>query len=307
MASTMPTTRAFAVGLALLGAAAIAPAAAGAEAGAISTVSATKVVRGPTGTIGATTARCPRGTRVLSGGYDSSFSSGALLPHVSMRTGPRSWRVSAYRVGGGSGKLKLTVYAKCGEHPGRLRSASEHVTVPVPAGHIALRTLRPRCPGDDFALSGGFKLTVAGRFAPNSPPAAIVMGSRAEGHEWAVTATRLAPSGESKLTAIAYCTSERPFKRGISGIFPASRRPRPAAADGTLPARDERRERRLPRPLPDGRGQRGDDPGHLAPGGRPPLDLHRRAAERRQLLQRLRLLPLIVPSASKPRRSAPIA
>jgi hypothetical protein len=214
-------------GLIALAAGALAPAAAASEKASIVTVSASKVVRGPVGTTDATTVHCPRGTRVLSGGYDSSFSAGALLPHVSKRTGPRSWRVSAYRVGGGSGRLKLTVYAKCGDLPGRLRSASEQVTVPVPAGNVALRTVRPRCPGNDFAISGGFKLTVAGRFAPNSPPAAVVMGSRAEGREWAVTAARLAPSGESKLTAIAYCTSERPFKRGISGIFPASRRPGP--------------------------------------------------------------------------------
>jgi hypothetical protein len=224
-----------AAGLLALAAAGLAPTAAAGERPSIVTVSATKVVRGPVGAIGATTANCPRGTRVLSGGYDSSFSAGALLPHVSMRTGPRSWRVSAYRVGGGSGRLKLTVYAKCGDLPGRLRSATEQVTVPGPAGNVALRTVRPRCPGDDFALSGGFKLTVAGRFAPNSPPAAVVMGSRAEGREWAVTAARLAPSGESKLTAIAYCTSKRPFKRGISGIFPASRRPGPERLTALCP------------------------------------------------------------------------
>ncbi len=221
------TRKCLAAGLLALGTAALAPTAATAsETPTITTVSASKVVRGPLGTIGAATARCPRGTRVLSGGYDSTFRSGALLPNASTRSGPRTWRVSAYRVGGGGGNLKLTVYAKCGDFPA-LRSTSEKVNVPAPPGHVALRTLRPRCPGDDFALSGGFKLTVPGRSNPNGPPAAVVFGSRAEGHAWAVTATRLASSGSSKLTAFAYCTPERPFKRGISGVFPTSRRSRP--------------------------------------------------------------------------------
>ncbi len=223
-------------GLIALAATALTPALASAvEAAAIDTVSAAKVVRGPTGTTGSATARCPRGTRVLSGGYDSTFSSGAMLPYASVRTGPRTWRVSAYRVGGGHGKLRLTTYARCGEHPGPMPSAREKTTLPAPPGHIAIRTLRPRCPGGDFALSGGFKMTVPGRFAPNSPPAAAVFGSRVEGREWAVTATRLAPSGESKLTAFAYCTPERPFKRGISGIFPSSRRPGPKRLTALCP------------------------------------------------------------------------
>ncbi len=293
MAAPRFPKRIAAAGLTALVAAALAPAvASAAEAPAIVTVSAKEVVRGPIGATGAATARCPRGTRVLSGGYDSTFSSGALLPHVSMRTGPRSWRVSAYRIGGGRGKLRLTAYAKCGEHPGPLPSASARTTVPTPPGHVALRTLRPRCPGGRFALSGGFKLTVPGRFGPNSSPAAVVFGSRAEGREWAVTATRLAPSGESKLTAYAYCTPDRPYKRGISRVFPTSRRPSPNRLTPLLPAGDERRQRRLPRPLPDGGGARSDDPGHLAPRRGAPLDLDRRLAERQQLLQRLRLLHL---------------
>ena len=57
------------------------------------TVSASQVVRGPTGTIGSATAHCPRGTRAISGGYDSTFRAGALLPFASIRSGPRSWRV----------------------------------------------------------------------------------------------------------------------------------------------------------------------------------------------------------------------
>ena len=191
------------------------------------TVSASQVVRGPTGTIGSATAHCPRGTRVISGGYDSTFRAGALLPFASIRSGPRSWRVSAYRVAGGSGKLKLTAYAKCGDHPGPLASVSQKTTAPAPPGHIALRTLRPRCPAGGFALAGGFKISVNGRLNPNAPPVAIILGSRAAGQAWAVTATRLAPSGESKLTAFAYCAAERPFKRGISGIFPAGKRARP--------------------------------------------------------------------------------
>ena len=218
-----------------LGAAATWPAAAPADQSpTVTTVSASKVIHGPTGSIGSATAHCPRGTRVISGGYDSNFRAGALLPFASMRSGPRTWRVSAYRVGGGGGNLKLTAYAKCGDHLGPLTRVSEKVSVRSPPGHVALRTLRPRCPGGDFALSGGFKITVNGRSNPNSPPVAVIFGSRAAGHAWAVTAVRLA-SGESQLTAFAYCAADRPFKRGISGIFPATKRPRPQRLTALCP------------------------------------------------------------------------
>ena len=56
-----------------------------------------------------------------------------------------------------------------------------------------------------------------------------------------------------------------PLQAGDLGDLPGLEAAATAAADGALPARDERRQRRLPRPLPDGRGARGDDPGHLAP------------------------------------------
>ena len=263
-----------------LGVAAALPAAAAADQPpTITTVTASKVVHGPTGSIGSATAHCPRGTRVISGGYASTFRAGALLPFASMRSGPRTWRVSAYRVGGGGGNLRLTTYAKCGDHLGPLTRVIAKTSVPSPSGHVALRTLRPRCPGDDFALSGGFKVTVNGRSNPNSPPVAVIFGSRAAGHAWAVTAVRLA-SGESQLTAFAYCAAERPFKRGISGVLPGHQAHPATATDGALPTRDERRQRRLPRPLPDGRSPRRDDPGHLAPGRRAPLDLDRSTTER---------------------------
>ncbi len=143
-----------------------------------------------------------------------------------MRTGPRSWRVSAYKVGGRSGKTTLTAFAKCGHGLGPLKAVSEKAILPAPPGHIALRTARPQCPGGGFALSGGFKVSVNGRDTPNSPPVAVVLGSRSVAHSWAVTAARLAPTGVSRMTAYAYCTSERPLTRGISAIFPARNHPR---------------------------------------------------------------------------------
>jgi hypothetical protein len=108
------------------------------------------------------------------------------------------------------------------------------VTVPSPSGNVALRTARARCAGGGFAIAGGFKATVGGRFAPNSPPVTVIFGSRAAGHTWAVTAARLAP-GDSKLTAFAYCSAKRPFKRGISRIFPAGRQPRPQRLTALCP------------------------------------------------------------------------
>jgi hypothetical protein len=225
MTALGPTRIIVSAGLALLATTALgaSPASAIASSAPI-TVSVTRNVPGPSGTIGTVTAHCPHGTRVISGGYDSTHSSAAVLPHASMRTGTRSWRVSAYKIG--NGKATLTALARCGGGFGPLKTTSERVIVPALPGHIALRTARPQCPGEGFALSGGFKISVNGRDTPNSPPVAVILGSRSVRHSWAVTATRLASTGASRMTAYAYCTSSRPLTRAISGIFPARNRPR---------------------------------------------------------------------------------
>ena len=83
------------------------PAAASARPG-LTQVSATTPVDGPTGTTASATARCPAGTRAISGGYDPTNvfhpngSGTALLVNTSRRLGPRAWKVTAYQLGGGT-------------------------------------------------------------------------------------------------------------------------------------------------------------------------------------------------------------
>jgi hypothetical protein len=54
------------------------------------------------------TARCPRGTKVVSGGFDNpdfvvNGTDIAILPFESMKTGKREWTVSARNLGSGLG------------------------------------------------------------------------------------------------------------------------------------------------------------------------------------------------------------
>jgi hypothetical protein len=228
--SALSTIRRSSGTLIVLGAAAVAalssaPGAAASQG--FQTATATKKVSGPPGSTGSVTAHCPTGTHVLSGGYDSTFSNGphgsgvGLLPHASRRVGPRAWRVSAYKVGDRNDTVELTAVARCGSGVGHLESSTAKIAVPSPRGNLGLRTASAHCPAGRYPVSGGFRMSINGRTGagPNSPPIAIVLGSRSTGRSWAVTAARLVQTGESQLTSYAYCGTDRPVTRAKSAIF----------------------------------------------------------------------------------------
>ncbi len=203
---------------ALMGVAFAVPAAASASP-AMKTVSATTQVDGPTGTMASATARCPRGTRAVSGGYDPTLvfqatgSGTALLVNTSRRLGPRAWKVSAYQLGGGD-QVSLTATANCSSELGRpmvriaKRSIAATSSDPNPGNASA------HCPHHFFAVAGGFHISVNGRSTnpSDSPPVSMILGSRAVARSWAVTGARIG-SGHSRLTTFAYCYPVRPLGR----------------------------------------------------------------------------------------------
>jgi hypothetical protein len=188
----------------------------------LKTVSATTQVDGPTGTTASVTARCPRGTRAVSGGYEPSLmfhpngSGTALLVNTSRRLGPRSWKVSAYQLGGGD-QLSLTAIANCSRDLGRpmvrikkrsVEAAQGNPNNPNPGNASA------HCPHHFFPVAGGFHISINGRSTnpSDSPPVSMILGSRAVARSWAVTGARL-DSGHSRLAAFAYCYPVRPIGR----------------------------------------------------------------------------------------------
>jgi hypothetical protein len=185
----------------------------------LKTVSATTQVEGPTGTTASVTARCPRGTRAVSGGYEPTFvfhpngSGTALLVNTSRRLGPRGWKVSAYQLGFGD-QVSLTATVNCSSTLGRPMVRVKKRSIKAGSNNPNPGNVTAHCPRHFFAVAGGFHISINGRSTnpSDSPPVSMVIGSRAVRRDWAVTGARLGP-GSSRLTAFAYCYRVRPLGR----------------------------------------------------------------------------------------------
>ncbi len=202
------------------------PAAASARAG-LTQVSATTPVDGPTGTTASATARCPAGTRAISGGYDPTNvfhpngSGTALVVNTSRRLGPRAWKVTAYQLGGGD-PVQLTATANCGRQLGRPMVHTKQISIRATSSDPNPGNAAAHCPHHFFAVSGGFHISINGRSTnpSDSPPVSAILGSRAVARAWAVTGARIG-SGSSRLIAFAYCYPVRPMGRPKVGVIRA--------------------------------------------------------------------------------------
>jgi hypothetical protein len=228
MAAIRNATRVLGAGLLALSAVAVFAVAPASASKGLITASVTKEVSGPTGTIATATARCPRRTRVISGGYDPTnvFHPGGsateLVVNTSRRTGRRAWRVSAYQLGGGD-TVQLTATANCSADLGRLMARTRHISIDARPGNPAAENASAHCPRHYFALSGGFQLSINGRSTSpsNSPPVSMIIGSRAVARSWAVTGARMG-TGHSSMTAFAYCYPTRPLGKSRVGTMHAT-------------------------------------------------------------------------------------
>jgi hypothetical protein len=204
--------------MAVVGVAAAGPTAASANQG-LKQVSVTTEVDGPTGTVASATARCPRGTRAVSGGYDPTNvfhpngSGTALLVNTSRRLGPRAWKVSAYQLGGGD-QVELTASANCSRDLGRPMVRIKRISITATPNNPNPGNASAHCPHHFFAVAGGFHISINGRSTnpSDSPPVSMILGSRAVARSWAVTGARIG-TGRSRLTAFAYCYPTRPLGR----------------------------------------------------------------------------------------------
>jgi hypothetical protein len=159
----------------------------------------------PRGT-GTVTARCPRGTRLFSGGFQRT---NFITPGVAIngifyggdyitesRADGNAWRVS----GGATDRYggELTAIAYCAEDPS-LPLSEVSSTVEVGDGEAASATT-PRCPKDRALIAGGFS-------TGDSHDALIADGYFTRAGTWA--ATGYGWFGSAELTAYGYCAKAR--------------------------------------------------------------------------------------------------
>lgn len=153
---------------------------------------------------------CPKGKRVVSGGYAADSEE---IASVNKRAGKRAWVVKAINVS------KLTGYAYCSASL-RPKPASKTVT-----GEAIGRTKAvARCPGQKTAVAGGWRFGLNS----NSP---VFASSGSGGRAWTVKG--FSDDGpDDDLKAFAYCLG-----RGGVKVRSAKSDPIPEDADGQATAR----------------------------------------------------------------------
>lgn len=160
---------------------------------------------------------CPRGTRVISGGFTTGRFNQAKGPQVlalaSKRVGKRRWKVQAFNMpnddsmsAGQERPGKLAAHAYCVRDNAPVRTVAKRVTVPpMPSkGLERPRTFRVSCPGRMRAVAGGFDGNLALRGEGAAAGALTSMRTR-NGRGWRTSAISINDSTSSKITAYVYC------------------------------------------------------------------------------------------------------
>ncbi len=170
-----------------------------------------KVFVGPGDPISTITS-CPRGTRVVGGGFGTQgFGTDGGGPRVitltSRRVDLRHWRVEAINLsddGGGSPSDSrpgtLLGYAYCVTKPTKLVTKSKRVAV-TPGEAVAAQA---KCPDGGSAYSGGFDGNI--KLTSQTIASGAITSKRADGgHAWRVKALGLSDTVASHVTVYAYC------------------------------------------------------------------------------------------------------
>jgi hypothetical protein len=148
------------------------------------------------------TARCPRGTKVASGGFDNpdfnvNGTNVAAFPSESKKTGKREWTVTGTELGSDPGELVAQV--NCHERKG-LKTFDETLSIDSPGVYDVVA----ECAPGRRVVSGGFDFSLE----PSASPAAWVFSSHKIGkREWEVEAIDFADV--ATLTAYAYCEKKK--------------------------------------------------------------------------------------------------
>jgi hypothetical protein len=138
------------------------------------------------------TAKCPRGTKVFSGGFEVAEDQGIVSVTSSKRVGKRKWAVGSPNLQfNGSGDLKARAYCHEGKALAKKRATqtvSQNTKVQVEA----------KCGRGTRVVAGGFDA-----FEDDDLAAPFVTGSRKRGgRRWVVD---VVAANDATVTAFAYC------------------------------------------------------------------------------------------------------
>jgi hypothetical protein len=155
---------------------------------------------------GAATPTCKRGTKAVSGGFDTAYDSdgplGFFEPNQLRRTGRREWTGAA--LNNSLDARDLTAYAYCRDQKLKARSATTSVSA------NQLGTAIAKCKRGEKAFSGGFALSEFDNSDPNSPIMVVTESFKTGKRGWTASAQNLpndvATMPETGvLTAYVYC------------------------------------------------------------------------------------------------------
>ncbi len=209
--------------VALLAAPAVSGAAKKPRLGRIVSSKAVGQISGPPGTVGKVTARCPRRTKVISGGVKTYANiqlegdAQVVVPYVSRRVGRRAWTVSVYSAAGPLATPKrFAAIAYCRKGVGRVVSRVRRGSAIIGSGGFPfpLRSVYASCPYNTWPVAGGFAMHLSAQdlanLATDGGPPGLIFGSRIVAGGWEITVGRFA-TGRSVVRSFAYC-GKRPVK-----------------------------------------------------------------------------------------------
>jgi hypothetical protein len=152
------------------------------------------------------TAKCKRGTKAVSGGFDSDLDlSGpteAIIPYMSRAEGGRKWTSAGFNI---SQPGELTSFAYCRDQKVKRRSEEESLT----SGETD--SVTARCPQGTKVASGGFDNP---DFSVGGPSATVVFPNESKKtgkREWTVSARNLG-SASGDLVAQVNCHEGKGLK-----------------------------------------------------------------------------------------------
>jgi hypothetical protein len=147
---------------------------------------------------GSATAKCPRGSEAVSGGWTSPDAAGggkAVFAVASQRIRERKWKVFAYNNDQTSSQ-RLVAFAYCDKHEPGLNAESNDVK--VPSGKK--RSVTAHCRHGRKAVSGGF----SARVDTNADGPFPFVSKRTKGGDWKASAVGNG-SGRHPFKVFAYC------------------------------------------------------------------------------------------------------
>jgi hypothetical protein len=144
-----------------------------------------------------TSASCPPGTTILSGGYkvlNGSQNTGAAFRSRKVKNG---WHVAGYN--GGPGQATLRVFAYCQKNVPQLVTRTASLTIPKEK----MGSVQAKCPPATVPIAGGFDGHLV--LGSPTPSGAIPLTSMRTTAGWQITAFSASQSQGSHLTGFVYC------------------------------------------------------------------------------------------------------